>query len=210
MTPTSSGTARGGRAAEAAVLFVVWPLAAWLDLARVHKFIFFAAPMLYALAVYLRARPAFPPPAWPWRRLLARLALAALLFSGLVFWLMPDGWLAFPRQRPGLWALVMLLYPFVSALPQEFLYRRFFFWRYADLLPGRWMPVAVNALLFGLLHAMYDNLPAVLLSALGGLLLATTYLGARNNLRLAWIEHAVYGQLLFTLGLGRFFYEGTN
>ncbi len=191
---------------ELGALFVLWPgLALWLE--GVSKFLVFAAPLSYAAIVCVRAKPARPAPMWAWRVPAMRLLLALPLLILTTRWLAPEYWLAFPRERPGLWALVMVLYPFLSALPQEFLYRRFFFWRYAPLLGEGALRVGVNALLFGWLHAMYDNAPALILSTIGGLFFAGTYAHTRN-LALVWIEHALYGQLLFTLGLGRFFYEG--
>jgi hypothetical protein len=191
---------------ECFCLFVLWPAAA-LFLEGMSKFAIFAAPLAYAIAVYMRARPARPPATWPWRIPAIRLLIAIPILIALTRLLAPDWWLAFPRERPGLWALVMAAYPFLSAWPQEFLYRRFFFWRYAPLFGEGAARTAINAILFGWLHAMYDNWPAVALSALGGVFFATTYARSRN-LALVWIEHALYGQLLFTFGLGRFFYEG--
>ena len=201
-----SNSQRARLRAECLIVFVMWPAAA-IVLDGFSKFLFFALPLAYALAIYLRAKPLRPAPIRAWRIPAIRFLAAIPILMLLTRWLAPDAWLAFPRERTGLWAAVMALYPLVSALPQEFLYRRFFFWRYAPILGEGGGRIAVNAALFGWLHAMYDNCPAVILSTIGGVLIAHTYARTRS-LALVWIEHAVYGQALFTLGLGRFFYEG--
>lgn len=194
-------------ACEFAALFIIWPAAAFL-IEGVSKFLIFAAPVAYSLFVFFRARPALPAPSWTgWHIPLIRFAAAIPIVAWITLRLAPEGWLAFPRERPAIWALVMLFYPFLSAFPQEFLYRRFFFWRYECLLGKGWGRLIVNALLFGWLHIIYENWPALALSTVAGLFFAMTYAHTRN-LALVWIEHALYGQLAFTLGLGRFFYEG--
>ncbi len=197
---------RSKLAMEGLLLFVGWPgLAIFME--GISKFLLFAAPIAYAAFVYLRAKPERPAATWAWRVPAVRFLIAVPMLIAITWWLVPHYWLAFPRERPGLWALVMVFYPFLSALPQEFLYRRFFFWRYAPLVGEGVGRLLVNALLFGWLHVMYENWPAFILSTLGGLVFAATYAHTRN-LALVWIEHALYGQLLFTIGLGRFFYEG--
>lgn len=191
---------------EGLLLFVVWPgLAIFVE--DISKFLLFAGPMVYAAFIYVRAKPERPAATWAWRVPVVRFLIAVPLLIAVTWWLVPHAWMAFPRERPGLWALVMVFYPFLSALPQEFLYRRFFFWRYAPLMGAGAARLIVNALLFGWLHVMYENWPAFILSALGGVVFAATYAHTRN-LVLVWIEHTLYGQFLFTIGLGRFFYEG--
>jgi hypothetical protein len=67
--------------------------------------------------------------------------------------------------------------------------------------------VASNAIAFGFLHVIYPNTVAPLLSIPAGLLLAITW-RRFGRLGPVWLEHAVYGLLLFTLGLGDFFFDG--
>lgn len=195
--------------AEAVFLFVLWPGAA-IFIEGVSKFLLFAIPFLYAGAVYWIVRPALPLPSWSgWKGALVRMAAAVPVMAAVTLWLAPEWWLAFPRERPLIWGIVMALYPFLSAWPQEFLYRRFFFWRYGPLFGKAALMIAANALLFAWLHVMYENWPAFVLSAIAGVFFALTYSRSRN-LTLVWIEHALYGQIAFTMGLGRFFYEGPS
>ena len=63
----------------------------------------------------------------------ATAAVAALL----VWWLVPQQALSLPRRATGLWLAIMALYPLLSALPQELLFRPLFFRRYGALFPSR-------------------------------------------------------------------------
>ena len=136
-----------------------------------------------------------------------RFLAAAAALSLCILWLAPADLFGFVRESPARWALVMLLYPLLSAWPQEMLYRAFLFERYRPLFPGIAAPVLVSALAFGLMHLIFGNWLAVALSAAGGLLFASTYARTRS-LALCTAEHALYGGLIFTLGLGRYFYSG--
>lgn len=68
------------------------------------------------------------------------------------------------------------------------------------------MPAA-SALSFGVMHVIYGNVPAVVLSALAGWIFSGTYQRTRS-LRLVWLEHSLYGIAAFTVGLGPFFGAG--
>lgn len=141
-------------------------------------------------------------------RILRRAAAAALLLTLLTLLLTPQTLLILPRTRPALWLLILLLYPLLSVLPQHLLFRLYFLQRYPALF-GNGIPLLlVNALCFGWAHAFFLNPLAPLLTAPAGLLFATTWLRTRNT-PLTCLEHALYGQLLFTLGLGTYFYSGT-
>lgn len=130
-------------------------------------------------------------------------ALGVLL---LVLYVEPSGLFAFPRQDPVVWMVVMLLYPLLSALPQELIYRAFFFRRYGSLFQNEKIVGYASAIAFSFLHIVYDNGWAIGLSLLGGLLLAHTW---RRTRSLFWVsvEHALYGCIVFTVGMGRYFYE---
>ncbi len=65
----------------------------------------------------------------------------------------------------------------------------------------------VSGIGFGFAHIVFDNWVAPALCAIGGLIFAHTYRRTRS-LALASFEHALYGDLVFTLGLGRYFYHG--
>lgn len=147
---------------------------------------------------------------WPRRErrwAVARFLLAAPLLVALVLWIAPERFLSFPRERTGLWLVVMALYPLLSALPQELVFRSFFTARYAALLPRPAMMIGVNAFWFGFAHIMFLNALAPLLCVIGSVMFSLSY---RRHRALKWValEHAAYGCLLFTLGLGRYFFAG--
>jgi membrane protease YdiL (CAAX protease family) len=112
------------------------------------------------------------------------------------------------RERPQLWAAIMLFYPLLSVYPQEMLFRAFFFRRYGPLFGSERAAVVANALVFGWAHVFFPSpVIAVALTIVGGWLFAATY-RRTGSLRLAWLEHALYGNLIFTVGLGEFFFSG--
>lgn len=124
-------------------------------------------------------------------------------------WLVsPEQLFALPRGRPGLWALIMVGYPVVSVYPQEVIFRAFVFHRYRRLLRTRWAMVFASSAAFGYAHVMFKQPEiAVSLTAAGGLIFGLTYARTRS-LAVVALEHSLYGCLLFTIGMGEFFYLG--
>jgi membrane protease YdiL (CAAX protease family) len=93
-------------------------------------------------------------------------------------------------------------------IPQELIYRTFFFHRYGPLFgEARWLAVAVNGLLFGFAHIIFGSYVSIVLTALLGFLIAWRYERTRSFWG-AWLEHTIYGCLIFTIGLGRYFFTG--
>ncbi len=152
---------------------------------------------------------------WSWKD--ASLLLAFVIGSGLVIFafvqaLLPHRFLGIAREQPQLWLMIMALYPIMLALPQEILFRALFFERYGGLFhlspdSAPWKAIAVNAVIFGFAHLFYWNSLAIGLSAIGGAFFAYAYV-TRQSFPLAFLMHAIAGHLVFTLGLGRFFYHG--
>lgn len=193
---------------EWTLLFLLPPLVAVLGILPGHKLLVFLAPLAYVLwraagmrSVALPQKKDFDP-----RRPLLLFVLFMPLLQGLAVWLTPGPLFQLPRELPALWLLILLLYPLLSVLPQEFAYRWFYFRRYQVLFPQPWQMLLSNALVFAWLHVMYGNAIAVLLSLCGGLLFAWSY-ARSGRLLYPWLEHSLYGQWLFTLGLGAFFYH---
>ncbi len=122
--------------------------------------------------------------------------------------LAPASLLDLPRERPLLWALIMILYPGISVYPQELIYRAFLFHRYDSIFPSPLAKILASALAFGFVHIVFRNFVALAMTAAGGILFAITYQRSRS-LAAVWLEHALYGWLVFTVGLGRFFFHGT-
>jgi membrane protease YdiL (CAAX protease family) len=128
---------------------------------------------------------------------------AALFAATLVF--RPEALFQLSRVRPVVWLAVMVLYP-ISAYAQEIMFRTLFFHRYASLFRGARARVLASGLLFGWAHVAVNNLVAVALASVAGLLFAWTYERSRSTL-LVTLEHALYGDFVFTVGLGPIFYS---
>ncbi len=110
------------------------------------------------------------------------------------------------KTDPYLWFKIVIIYPFISVIPQEIIFRSFFFARYKKLFTTNIMILA-SAISFSYAHIMFHNYMAVILTFLGGLFFALTYHTTRS-LFLVIIQHSIYGVFLFTIGYGEFFYHG--
>lgn len=133
--------------------------------------------------------------------------VAAVILLGTVWYFAPALFLSLPKTNPMLWTAIMLGYPVFSVYPQSIVYRAFLFHRYGALFGNGLGMVLASAVAFGFLHVVFRNGWAVGLSALAGVLFAARYLQT-GSLFVSAFEHALYGCLIFTSGLGRFFYSG--
>jgi CheY-like chemotaxis protein len=97
--------------------------------------------------------------------------------------------------------MLLLLYPILSVMPQELIFRTYFFHRYKRIMPSKTVRIIVSASVFALAHIVYANVLAVLLAFLGGLLFSYTYAQSRSTF-VCVIEHSLWGLWMFTLGLG--------
>jgi CAAX protease family protein len=204
--------------AELGVLFVALPL-----LMRIAVFDY-RVPLFYALPPVLVGFLAFLyfDPTFSLKKEVSRGSSRSTLFSilltflagsivvaGLVAAVMPDRLFALAAERPGLWLKIMTLYPLTSVLPQEFAYRVFFFHRYGPLFQSRSSLIFANALAFGFGHVLFRNWIAVGGTFLIGLLLAWRYERTRSFWAV-YFEHVLWGWLVFTIGLGVYFFTGVK
>ena len=202
---------------ECAVLFFILPIGLYfVRFALQHKIIPLVWILSFACYFYLHKHTDFN---WHHQKLsqqkfkteLRNILLIFLPCAGILsigaWLLLPSRFLAFPRTEPGLWLLIMTAYPFAAAFPQEIIFRAFFFYRYKTLFqhPGVWM--VVNGFAFGFAHVFYGNWWAPTLATLGGFLFASRYLRSRS-VWMTTIEHGLWGQFLFTIGYGWYFYNG--
>ncbi len=151
---------------------------------------------------------------WNWagfregiKPVLMRFAILGPLIAVATWLVMPGDFLSFPRERPETWWRVMLLYPLLSVWPQEIIYRSFIYHRYQPLWGAQRGYIWASAGAFGFAHILLYNPVAVIMTALGGYLFAKDF-ARHKSLGLACLEHALYGCLAFTVGLGKFFYTG--
>ncbi len=139
--------------------------------------------------------------------LIVRFALAAVLIGLFTILYDPGRFLSFPRTKPALWLMLISFYPIFSAVPQGIIFRAFIFHRYEELFGKGWGMIAASGLVFCYAHIFYLNPVAVLLTLVGGIIFAHTYLKS-GSLWLSSIEHALYGNFVFTIGLGYYIYSG--
>lgn len=151
---------------------------------------------------------------WNRRRLLRNIApclplffLGALAIGIGTALFLPHLLFGFLLHRPRLWLAVMVFYPILSVYPQGIIYRAFLFHRYAPLFGSERALVLASMVAFAWLHIIFLNWLALGMTLCGGYLFARTY--ARTGSLLASnTEHALYGCWIFTIGLGRYFYNG--
>ncbi len=202
------------RLAEIFLIFVVPPLLIVFGFLPKESIM----PILWAVTLYaylLLRRNKVKVFAFDFKRkdlyaVLKRYLVITLLMTLFVLTYEPQNFLVLAKAKPLFWLLVMLLYPLMSACVQEILFRNYFFYRYETLFKGRLFLFAfVNALLFSYAHIIFENWIALSFTFFGGLLFAQTYLKTRSTLLTA-IEHSLYGNTLYTLGLGHYFFHSAN
>jgi CAAX protease family protein len=96
-----------------------------------------------------------------------------------------------------------------AVLPQTLIYRAFIFDRYHSMGLSRNALILMSALAFSWLHIVLRNPLAPLLTLPAGLLFAWRYARTKSLMASAF-EHALYGCLIFTVGLGSYFYTGAR
>lgn len=175
-----------------------------------------------SMTLYLRLDPAFDNTRlWGWsrfrqdfRRIITRFVFAAslilLLTWALAAWtdIMPyERFLYLPRHVPGLMLAIALLYPWLSAYPQEITHRAFFFHRYRRILGEGGLAFVLNVLTFAWLHITMWNWVAIAMTLPAGVLFAHTY-RKTNSALAAGFEHAIFGVWVFFVGLGYFVFTG--
>ena len=137
-----------------------------------------------------------------WKRVAITFLVVAIVTTVFV-WIYDTSALFYvPMNKPGLYFIILFVYTVLSVWPQEIISRTFFMNRYAGLFRSNYLLVFINAVLFSLAHLFFRNTLVSILTFLGGLLFALTFLKYKSTL-LVSIEHAIYGNWLFTVGMGQ-------
>ena len=139
--------------------------------------------------------------------ILFRWIIISLCLTAFTYYLFPEKFLFLQKNNPNFIWLLFIFYPFFSALPQEFIFCTFFFKRYKNIINPNYIPV-MSALFFTFSHFFFINLIAPTLSIFAGLIFAHTY-KKTNSLALVTLEHSLYGNTLFYIGLGYYFWGGS-
>ncbi|MCY3982968.1 MAG: CPBP family intramembrane metalloprotease [Roseovarius sp.] len=141
-----------------------------------------------------------------WKTTCVFTAVTAIICYMVVMAYEPDSAFRLLRENPPLLLIIAILYPILSALPQEIIYRPLFFHRYGGLISSANQAVFVNAALFSLAHLMYWNLVVAAMTFCGGLIFAGVY-SKTGNFPMVVLLHAIAGNLIFAFGLGIYFYS---
>lgn len=198
---------------EFTVLFLLLPILYIFGYLPVHKMVILAGAALFTFSImYMEGRLNrrflfyFPVDARIAGRLFFRILLVSsviVLFTALAT---PDKYLIFPSENPGGFILVLFMYPVISALPQEFIYRFFLWQRYREIFTSERMLKLASIFSFTWVHITYNNWVAILFSFIGALFFVSTFAKTRSLLWVS-IEHSIYGNLMFTVGMGEYFYR---
>lgn len=142
-----------------------------------------------------------------WRPALIFVCVTVGALTLLTQILAPHALFRMPLHAPELWTRIMTFYPIFSVIPQGIIYRALFFSRYRILFPSEGVAIVGGAVIFGLAHLFFLNWVAVALTVVGGGAFAWAH-GDRGGFWFANLLHAFAGAMVFTVGLGRFFYHG--
>lgn len=212
--PRARGPGRVRLWLEFTAFYILAPAALYVALPHIDLYAAIACTMVLGL-VLLHFTDGFTwRHLWDWRSLrgtggtiLWTSALTAAMLTAMTLWLAPDRFLILPRERPELWLAILALYPWFSVLGQEVIFRPLFFYRYGHLFPSDRARILVNATVFAAAHLFFLNWIAPVMTFAGGLLFAWAYQRDRS-FPAVFIMHWIAGGLVFTLGLGLFFYHG--
>jgi len=139
--------------------------------------------------------------------MLTRFTWATIGIIIFTYFYSPERFFALPRERPQLILALFFIYPIISALPQEFIFCRFFFARYKPFFGEGIKMIIASAIIFAFAHVLFVNWIAPVFSFAAGIIFAQTY-AKTKSLALVTIEHGLYGNAIFIIGLGYYFYSG--
>ncbi|HET8752829.1 MAG TPA: CPBP family glutamic-type intramembrane protease [Salinimicrobium sp.] len=138
------------------------------------------------------------------RRSIPRMIIISILLVWFTYWIFPHLFFDLPREHFVEYMITLFLYPVASVLPQEIIYRVYFFHRYKKLVPEKYLLMLSNAIIFGLTHFIYANWVAPIATFLVSWILIFNYFRTNSLLNVS-LEHYFYGLVMFTIGFGFFF-----
>ncbi|MCX2837019.1 CPBP family intramembrane metalloprotease [Salinimicrobium sp. MT39] len=133
-----------------------------------------------------------------------RMIIITILLVWFTFWIFPELFLVYPVENFQSYVITFFLYPLASVFPQEIIYRVYFFHRYHEVVPEKYLLMLSNAIVFGLAHFIYANWVAPIATFLAGWIFIYNYYQTRSLLNVS-LEHYLYGLIMFTIGFGYFF-----
>ncbi|HVD97710.1 MAG TPA: CPBP family intramembrane glutamic endopeptidase [Cytophagaceae bacterium] len=195
------------QAVELLVLFILMPLLYLFDLIPVHKFIPLLLLFLYCifvLGIHKRLKQINWKLQAHWKHIGTRFAGVTLVV--FLFILLTSHPLLADLQAQKRLLLMIIIYPFLSAFPQELIFREFFFFRYTTLFKNQKSLLVSNVLLFSFAHIFFYNWIILVFTLVAGSIFASTYLKTKSLL-VVTLEHTVYGLMILFSGLAGYFYK---
>ena len=134
--------------------------------------------------------------------------LISLVFiiSGFFYTMILDRNLLFnlPKNYFFLWVAVIIFYPIFSVIPQEIIFRVLFFERYSCLFKNQFLYLILNSIIFAYIHLVFQNFHAFFITLITSPVFAHAYVN--KSFKTCFLTHTIGGQLVFTYGLGKYFY----
>jgi len=126
-----------------------------------------------------------------------------LTISVIIF--LPEKLFNLPSRNILVWVILCLFYPVFSAYGQEIIYRTFLFKRYKIIFNTDFKLILASALAFSFVHIIYFSVVSIIITFIGGIYFAHTYNKSKSVL-LSSILHGILGDIIFTIGLGSYFW----
>ena len=139
---------------------------------------------------------------------ICRWVIATIILLILTYQVFPDKLFMIQENNPGLIWRILIFYPIFSALPQEFIFCKFFFHRYQRFFGDQFLMISMSACAFCIAHILFLNWVAPVLGLMAGVLFAMTYWKTKS-LAMVTLEHSLYGNALVVMGWGWFFWGGS-
>ncbi len=194
-------------AGELIILFVLLPLSLMLSIPPVFKIAGVLVGVVYCIWVARKYQLISLKSLYQinigsyWKTILISLILVFVSSFIFMYILHPEDLFIVVKKKPLLWISILVFYAIFSVYPQELMYRSFFFKRYEQLFKNVNYLLLINIIIFPLAHVMFKNWLVLLVTLIGGILFALTYNKSKSVL-LTSIEHSIYGNWLFTIGMG--------
>jgi membrane protease YdiL (CAAX protease family) len=193
---------------ELIILFIGIPILYLFDTTPVHKVIPLTALLLYCGGILLIRKPVnanrFSIQA-NWKTILTVFIASSIGVYLFIYFYVSEGLFADLPENRKLFYMI-LMYPLLSAFPQEVIFREFFFYRYGTIFKNpRWMLVA-NILLFSFAHIYFASSIVTTFTLVAGAIFAITYMRTQSLLVVS-IQHSLYGLMILSSGLAQHFYK---
>lgn len=192
---------------ELVILFVFVPISLLFNYSFKIKFLLILLGFIYVIFVLIKIEKekllinkSFKNKVF-WKNVLVKFLIVTVITTAFVLFYNRDLLFNVPLNNPKLWLIILFIYSVFSVYPQELIYRTFFFKRFQGFFKSQILIIISNAILFSLAHIFFRNVLVLVITFLGGLIFATTFINTQSTF-LVSVEHAIYGCWLFTVGMG--------